>query len=246
MDPDRTFTVWCDNLDEERILEESFLEHCVKAGDCESFEELRKLCLDANGAVWSKAETDVTSSTRVFRHDVKPHREDSANAHGGCVTVEIASARWNLCYWLNALSMFLYDDIYIASLVNGIVLTRRSSKWLMSIWYTEDATEHDREFLENHLRLLTDSTDSISASHTPPKLLSLLDQEESSSQPKRPVDYDKELKRLAVKYGRRRSLHSDMITILGTMVITAVVTAYRLISWQCVSALASSMAVSAC
>ena len=49
--------------------------------------------------------------------------------------VEVEFAKWSMRYWVNVLSMFLFDDTPVTHVVNGVVLTRRSSTWLLSIWW---------------------------------------------------------------------------------------------------------------
>lgn len=237
----RSFIVWCDNIDKKRVDEESFLEYCVKVGEGASFEPLRKICLDAGQAVFSETDGIPVSSVRVFDHTIEPHCEDPENAHGGSVCVEVEFAKWSMCYWLNVLSMFLFDDTPVTHVVNGVVLTRRSSTWLLSIWFNEYATDDDKGALSNQLRLITDSSDSMNVSHEPPKPQAIHDEQHPTTPPA-PIDYDKELHLLAKKYGRHATVHCDSFNVMGTVLITALLTVYRLVDWHNTSVLATSLA----
>ena len=44
-----------------------------------------------------------------------------------------------------------------------------------------------------------------------------------------PIDYDKELHLLAKKYGRHGTVHCDSFNVMGTVLITALLTVYRLV-----------------
>jgi hypothetical protein len=237
------WTVWCDNISKRRVDEDTFVDFAVKVGKSDNIQKLRSLCHAADKQVLSEDRSTEISSMRVFNDTIQPHISDPRNINGGCMTVSIPASHWTMCYFFNVLALLWAYDFSFSRFLNGIVLTRAVAMWHLSIWHSGDITDDAKHELANQLRLQTNCSECTFSVHNKPKASAkscvakhvLLDTTESAKTMQRgplAFDYDKEMKLISSKYPRIKNgfVRCDMCTLIGTVIITLILTAFRILS----------------
>jgi len=237
------WTVWCDNISKRRVDEDTFVDFAVKVGKSDNIQQLRSLCHAADKQVLAEDGSTDIASMRVFAGTIQPHISDPRNIHGGCMTVSIPASHWTMCYFFNVLALLWAHDVSFSRFLNGIVLTRAVAMWHLSIWHSGNITEDAKHELANQLRLQTNCSECTFSVHHKPKASAkscaakhvLLETTESvKTMQCRPVavDYDKEMKLISAKYPRIKKgfARCDMCSLIGTIIITFILTAFRILS----------------
>jgi hypothetical protein len=246
------WTIWCDNISRRSFDAETFIDSGVKTAKADNFEALRTEVLRANSQVLTDDDANF-ASVRIFRENIQPHNTDPENAHGGILTVSVPASQWTVCYFLNFLSL-LFNEDPVNGFINGVVLTRAVAMWHVSIWHGRAATQDAKDALSVALRLSSNCSECMATSHLQSEVQAAYNRKRakdkkkssfdlkawrekkvySTKQPKcsDPIDYDKELVMLLAKYpsGKGVSLwRCDMCSMVGTIVLTAVLTGLRML-----------------
>lgn len=95
-------------------------------------------------------------SARVFRDDITPMWEHSANQGGGTMLTNVSEAdRHSFAAFLTVMEALIDGKLAHSDMLNGIVVAYRPWGYTMSLWLRAGMDEAARAELESHIREIT-------------------------------------------------------------------------------------------